>query len=88
MIRRVLSSLCSVDQVAGKCLLEKAVLLVTLNDDPESLEEILKWALAEGFKLSREDDDVDKHCPVLLACHENYTRHRSRFLQKLIIYPS
>ena len=77
LILRVLGELCSGDQMRAKCLLEKAVLLVTLNDDHETLEEILNWAVAEGFSLrckAEECVDVDQHCPVLLACHENYTK--------------
>ena len=75
LITRVLGEFCSGDQVEAKCLLEKAVLLVTLNDDPETLEGILTWALAEGFHLSwKAEDCVEKHCAVLLACHENYVR--------------
>ena len=73
LIRRVLGELCSGDQREAKCLLEKAVLLVTLNDDPETLEVVLKWA--EGVRQSwAAEERLDQHCPVLLACHENYTR--------------
>ena len=71
MITRVLGEFCSGDLGKAKRLLEKAVLLVTLNDDPETLEGILKWA--EGWK-AEECVDVEKDCPVLFACHENYTR--------------
>ena len=75
LILRVLGELCSGDQMRAKCLLEKAVLLVTLNDDHETLEEILNWAVDEGFSPSwKAEEFVDQHCPVLLACHENYTK--------------
>ena len=65
MITRVLGEFCSGDLGKAKRLLEKAVLLVTLNDDPETLEGILKWA--EGWK-AKECVDFEKDCPVLFAC--------------------
>ena len=78
-IKKVLETLCSYsneeEKMRAKCTLEKGVLYVTLNDDPETLEEILDWAVRKGFRLSWEPEECyDKHCPVLLACLENYTR--------------
>ena len=44
-IKKVLETLCSYsneeEKMRAKCTLEKGVLYVTLNDDPETLEEIL-----------------------------------------------
>ena len=78
LIKRVLEELCfsnGTDGEKAKCLLEKGVLLVTLNDDPETLEDVLNWAVDRGFRLSWEQEEcIDKHCPVLLACHQNYIR--------------
>ena len=76
-VQRVLTVLCpepSTDatdgvQVEGKKMLEKAVLFATLNDDPDTLEEILKFAKENQIPLSwPEDECYDKHCPVLYAC--------------------
>lgn len=79
-VQRVLNVLCpepstdAIDgvQVEGKKMLEKAVLFATLNDDPETLEEILIFGKSQNIPLSwPEEEGRDKHCPVLYACLRN-----------------
>ena len=80
-VRKVLETFPSpsdqTDGVAGggKTMLEKAVLFATLNDDPETLEDILSWAKDKGVNLrSSEEPSYDVHCPLLYACLKNYTK--------------
>ena len=81
-VQRVLTVLCpepSTDATDGgkldqdvKKMLEKAVLFATLNDDPETLEEILKYGKSKNIPLGwPEEECSDKHCPVLYACLRN-----------------
>ena len=86
-ITRVLDKLCfplpgSADETDGVDsvlqaydMLDRAILFATLNDDPESLEDILKWGLENKFPFSRRRDDfVANYSPILYACLKDYTR--------------
>ena len=63
------------DRNTTKSMLEKVVLLVTINDDHETLEKVLDWARGKQIPLSwKQEECIGKHCPILIACHENYTK--------------
>ena len=82
-VQRVLTVLCppppsdatdgaKLEDQEGKKMLEKAVLFATLNNDPETLEEILKYGKYKNIPLSwPEEECYDKHSPVLYACLRN-----------------
>ena len=87
LITRVLDKLClprpalteesgGVDvEVTASRILDKAILFATLNDDPESLEDILKWAMRKKIPFSRRRQDcVGLYSPILYACLKDYTR--------------
>ena len=83
-ITRVLDKLCFLPadetdgiDVVGKSrdMLERAILFATLNDDSESLEDILKWGVENKFPSSwRREDRVCNYSPILYACLKDYTR--------------
>ena len=82
-VRKALKIFCAPsDQTDGrhgvnnaKVMLEKAVLFATLNDDSETLEEILKWGTENSVPVGwPEDQSNDQHCPIMYACLRNYTR--------------
>ena len=66
----------NVDVVVQACdMLDRAILFATLNDDFESLEDILKWGVDNKFpfSLSREAC-VGNYTPILYACLKDYNR--------------
>ena len=86
-ITRVLDKLCQplpeqTDETDGRDvdvvprsshMLDRAIFFATLNDDPESLEEILEWRDNNNFPTSGERC-VGSYSPILYACLKDYTR--------------
>ena len=54
-------------------MLDRAILFATLNDDPDSLEDILKWG-DDKQKGGRGEDGVGHYSPILYACLMDFTR--------------
>ena len=83
-IARVLDKLCSPppgqtdetdgNDVRASDMLDRAILFATLNDDPESLEDILKWGEGKFPSRRRREDCEGNHSPILYACLKDYTR--------------
>ena len=85
-ITRVLDKLCfplpgSADETDGVDsvlqaydMLDRAILFATLNDDPESLEDILKWGEGNFPSRRRREDCEGNYSPILYACLKDYTR--------------
>ena len=65
------------ERIYNNHMLDRAILFATLNDDPDSLEDILKWGddKRDRFPFSgRQEDGVDHYSPILYACLMDYTR--------------
>merc|ERR1711936_1212880 len=63
--------------LAGRDMLERAILFATLNDDAETLEDILKWGQESQFLHNInlcEEEGVGKHSPILYACLKDYVK--------------
>ena len=63
--------------LAGRDMLERAILFATLNDDAETLEDILKWGQESQFLDNInlcEEEGVGKHSPILYACLKDYVK--------------
>ena len=64
--------------LAGREMLERAILFATLNDDVETLEVVLKWGKENGFLdddiLLFEEQGLEKLSPILYACLKDYNK--------------
>ena len=63
--------------LAGRRMLERAILFATLNDDAETLEDVLKWGQESNFLgqvILSEETGVGKHSPILYACLKGYVK--------------
>ena len=53
-------------------MLQKSILIATLNDDPETLKEILSWG-KENAMCNESPNQVEEN-PILLSSLEGYTK--------------
>ena len=64
-------------------LFQKSVMILTLNDDPESLKAVLQWgknnvpiSLKNALEVGKNIDEQRKgaNCPILVASLQNFTQ--------------
>ena len=55
-------------------MLERAILFATLNDDPETLEVILKWAKEHNVVSNCNSESGLTHSPIMYACLKDYVQ--------------